>query len=218
MRTPTMPDLEERYVGMTPDEFDAIDRLELTEEARLAYDEECRRRQKPVWVEKEAKRQQEVAAAQTAGLVGVGGWLLFFCISLTILSPVATAISLIYSFSQTGAYFNIYPGLKAISIADVFLSAALMTFSVYAGATLWRKRPNAVRIAKSYLFAFLGYTAIAAVLPFMAGLPSSANETLIGEAVKGLVRGFLAFGIWYSYLNNSKRVKATYPPAPPEIR
>ncbi len=145
MNTPSVLELEERYAAMRPDEFDAVNRSELTKEAQLAYDEEYRRRHKTEWIEKEEKRQQQVAAAQATGPVGVGGWLLFLCVSLTILSPVATVISLIYSFSQAGPFFDDYPGLMRVCMADVFLSGALMIFSVYAGVALWRRKANAVR-------------------------------------------------------------------------
>jgi hypothetical protein len=67
-----------------------------------------------------------------------------------------------------------------------------------------------VQTAKRYLLCFLGYQVIAAVLPFTAGLPSSANEAITAEVVKNVVRGVFYVAIWYSYLNGSKRVKATY--------
>jgi hypothetical protein len=86
----------------------------------------------------------------------------------------------------------------------------LIAFSIYAGVGLWSIRPGAVRTAKKYFLFYLGYAVIAAALPFMAGLPSAANEAVIGGAVKGTLGGLVSFAIWYSYLNKSERVKATY--------
>jgi hypothetical protein len=57
---------------------------------------------------------------------------------------------------------------------------------------------------------YLGYAFIAAALPFMAGLPSAANDSLIFVAAKSAIGGLVGFAIWYSYLNTSARVKATY--------
>jgi len=71
-------------------------------------------------------------------------------------------------------------------------------------------QPGAVRTAKRYLLWFLAYQGIAIVLPFMAGLPSSADEAMIAQSVKDAFRGFIYVIIWYSYLNKSKRVRATY--------
>jgi hypothetical protein len=45
----------------------------------------------------------------------------------------------------------------------------------------------------------------------MAGLPSAANQAMMGEVAKNTFRGVIYFAIWYSYLNKSKRVRATYP-------
>jgi hypothetical protein len=141
---------------------------------------------------------------------GVGGWLLFFCISLTVLAPLATIASIITVFKDVSALFNQFPGLLVITSVDIFLSMGLMTLSVYAGIGLWRIRPGAVLMAKRYLFCFLGYQAIAAVLPFLAGLPSAANEAMYADVGKDMFRSALYFAIWYSYLNKSQRVRATY--------
>jgi len=86
-----------------------------------------------------------------------------------------------------------------------------MCFSIYAGVALWQKKQDAVRIAKRYFVTFLLYTVVASALPFMAGLPSQANEAMIAELFKDASRSFLFFGIWYSYLNKSRRVKNTFP-------
>jgi hypothetical protein len=141
---------------------------------------------------------------------GVGGWLLFFCLGLTVLSPLITLGSLVASYSESSQYFDTFPGLLVITVIDTFLSVGLMAFSIYAGVGLWRIRPGALQTAKKYLLWFLAYLAIAAVLPFMAGLPSAANDVLIGEVAKSTFRGVIYFAIWYSYLNKSQRVRGTY--------
>jgi hypothetical protein len=141
---------------------------------------------------------------------GVGGWLLFFCISLTVLGPLATLAAFIMVYKEVSQLFNQFPGLLLVTYIDVFLSLSLMALSVYAGIGLWRKRPGAVLMAKRYLFCFLGYQAIATILPFMAGLPPAANEAMYADVGKDLFRAVLYFAIWYSYLNKSQRVQATY--------
>ena len=97
-----------------------------------------------------------------------------------------------------------------VTFIDALLSVALITFSIYAGIGLWRIRTNAVRTVKRYLYFFLGYQAISAILPFMAGLPSEANEAMIAEVIRGTISNLAYFTIWYLYLNRSERVKATY--------
>jgi hypothetical protein len=142
---------------------------------------------------------------------GVGGWLLLFCLALTVLSPLVTLVSLVGGYSESSKYFNQFPGLLRINVIDAILSVSLMAFSIYAGIGLWTLRPGAVQMAKRYLWFFLGYHAIAAFLPFLAGLPSAANDAMLAEVAKDTFRGVIYFAVWYSYLNKSERVRATYP-------
>ena len=141
---------------------------------------------------------------------GVGGWLLLLCCALTIISPIRTIYNLITSYNETAPLFDLYPGLKYLIYIDSLLSLILMSFSIRAGITLWTIKPNAVKIAKNYFLGFMAYSVIAIFLPLIAGLPSEANEAMIPEIIKGFVQSLIFFGIWYSYLNISKRVKTTY--------
>lgn len=149
-------------------------------------------------------------AAMEPQYQGVGGWLLFLCVSLTILAPLFTVIVFAAGYREASEYFDEFPGLQVITVIDLFLSLGLMAFSIYAGTGLWSIRPGAVRVAKQYLLCYLGYRVIAAILPFMAGLPAEANGVILEEVFGDLFRGVIYFAIWYSYLNQSKRVNATY--------
>lgn len=141
----------------------------------------------------------------------VGGWLLLLCLALTIFSPLRSVYNLATAYNETLPFFDEYPGLKMLFYVDGLLSLILMILSVRAGIALWTIKPGAVKIAKNYLLIFLGYSLIAIFLPFLAGLPSVANEAMIPEVAKGAIQALIYFGVWYSYLNVSKRVKATYP-------
>jgi hypothetical protein len=142
---------------------------------------------------------------------GVRGWLLLFCVILTILNPLATLISVGGSIAMGSRAFTRYPGLLRATVIDLVLSVALMAFSIYSGVLLWRVRPGAVAMAKRFLLCVIGYYVVAAVLMFTAGLPASASARLTAEAAKNIIRGLIFSGIWYSYLQLSKRVRATYP-------
>ena len=148
--------------------------------------------------------------AQIEKYQGVDGWLLLFCIILTIIGPLSTLYTILNSYRETHQFFNLYPGLKNIYYIDILLSGVLMTLSVRAGRALWNLKKGAVRTAKSYLLIYLWYTLTTASLPFMAGLPSEFNEAMISPTVKDVLGGVLFFAVWSSYLHKSKRVKATY--------
>ena len=99
-------------------------------------------------------------------------------------------------------YFDQFPGLLVITAIDTLLSLGLMGISVYAGTGLGSIRPGAVQMAKRYLLCSLAYLAVASILPFMAGLPSAANEVMAVEVFKDVIRGIAYFAIWYAYLQN----------------
>ena len=139
---------------------------------------------------------------------GIGGWLLLLCVGLTVFTPIRTLGSLAGSYIESAQYFEQFPGLLIVTVVDTILSLGLMAFSVYAGLGLWRIRAGAVETAKNYLWWFLAYHVVAAALPF--GLPSEAHRAMMEQVVKNMVGAVVAFAIWYSYLNRSKRVKATY--------
>jgi len=141
---------------------------------------------------------------------GVKGWLLLFCLSLTIFSPLYTLYNLGVSYEASSTLFNRYPDLQNVFIIDLILSLGLTAFSIYAGRALWNIKPGAVKIAKTYLLVFLGYVIIASILPFKAGLPASANDIMMEEVIIGAIRSVFYVVIWYWFLNVSKRVKATY--------
>lgn len=140
----------------------------------------------------------------------VGGWLLLLCLSLTVFMPLTTLGSFVLGYSESAKYFNQFPRLLLIIVIDGFLSLGITSFCIYAGIGLWRIRPGAVNMAKRYLLCFLVYQAIAALLPFLAGLPTAANEAMLAQVAKDTIRSILYVTVWYLYLSKSKRVRATY--------
>lgn len=142
---------------------------------------------------------------------GVRGWLLFFCLSLTVLSPLGNSILWVMTFNNVSPHFSKFPGLRTCTVIDGLLTLVLIGFSIYAGIALWRIRPNAVNIAKTYLRVYLMVVVIEIFLPLiMAGLPTELYGDIIKEGFKGAARAYVFFSIWNSYLSKSKRVKATY--------
>jgi hypothetical protein len=141
---------------------------------------------------------------------GVGGWLLLFCLGLTIFAPLITLANLASAFNDASKVASRFPGLMTVITIDALMATAIMAFSIYAGVSLWSIRPGAVKTAKTYLVVFFVYTVLEIPLMLMAGLPSEANEQLLKGSAAGLLRAVLYVGVWFSYLTRSRRVKATY--------
>lgn len=143
-------------------------------------------------------------------LNGVKGWLLFLCITLTILSPLISFGQLGIEWIEFKSYFTTFPNLRAFVLIDTILSMGLIGFSIYAGYVLWSIKQNAVEIAKAYFLARLAYSIIMPlVFRSVSDLPMD-DSTIIDAFIKQAVSGIIAFAIWFTYLNRSKRVRATY--------
>ncbi len=141
---------------------------------------------------------------------GVKGWLLFFCIGLTILAPIYAIKSVQALYRELSQYFDQFPRLRVITDIETILIICIMVFSISAGVGLWKIRPGAVRMAKIYLLCNLAFQIIAAILLLLAGFPAEANKAMLPVLIRGSLTGILYVLIWYLYLNKSKRVKATY--------
>jgi len=140
----------------------------------------------------------------------VGGWLLLFCIVLTIISPLLTLYSLVTSFAELEPHFVNYSGFKTLFYLDTVLSTILMIFSIRAGISLWKVLPRAVNRAKNYLYLYASYIGISSIIPFVVGLPSRFTEAMTPIVLTNIIRSVIFFSIWLAYLNKSKRVKETF--------
>jgi len=139
------------------------------------------------------------AAADTR-YKGVGGWLLFLCVQLTILQPLFGTLSTLGEYSKT---VKDIPSLKGVALIFVFISLGLIAFGFYAGVSLWRVRLGAVNLTKKYLI--VEFSTLSAIVLFAV-----AGGENIASAIGMLIALGIYLAIWYSYLNKSKRVKATY--------
>jgi len=128
-------------------------------------------------------------------LVGVSGWLLLFCISLTILSPLVNIIPLVNEISSD-------PDLLS-SIIGAILTAGPLIYGIIIGIRLWLVKPNALKHAKIFLVVVL---AINLLILAVSILMRSDSRQLFSTAI----RSILPFIIWWSYLSRSIRVRNTY--------
>jgi len=149
-------------------------------------------------------------------LQGVGGWLLFLCIRLTIFAPISFALSVMVALSneavmrQYSAAFTMMP--IAMTIIVVLLGSiywAPIIFGMYAGFALWTVRKHAVRLAKIATGLFIGLNLLEIVLTLLTPANIWQPEQKVANIFwnVSLLSGNV---LWYMYLNMSKRVKNTY--------
>jgi len=137
-----------------------------------------------------------ISDPELRSLKGVGGWLLFFCIALLIIQPVANF------FEAAG---------DPVALVIAFLLSAL---SITTSIMLILEKPSAF----AWLWSYFGVFAAIMVLGLTA--------TLVGGAVTGetgpdaaeskmrevlvMIRGLGFVALWLSYFKRSKRVRATF--------
>jgi hypothetical protein len=163
--------------------------------------------------EKRGGSKDPLDASQcTAGPRGVGGWLLLFCVLVTIIGPALSVFFLSADLARILANwdgFELVPTFRLVKDVGGF---GLTAFSLYVGITLWSAKPNAVRTAKALLIAALAYNVVTdfACLSLGTSVLFWTPTPTVGTTVEDLAANAISFAIWFTYLRESKRVKATY--------
>ena len=151
-------------------------------------------------------------AAQPVGPTGVGGWLAFFCVALTILSPLFALVSMANNWSQSEPPFGEFPILKTVLLWENFGSIGLLIYGFIVGCIVWSGNPRGRSIARQFLlirlFGFIGVELIALLM--MSGLPSEVVADGVGGVVVAVFTVVFQFLIWWFYFKKSKRVRNTY--------
>jgi hypothetical protein len=134
------------------------------------------------------------AAPAAEDLTGVGGWLLLFCIILTIFDPLWS--------------LRLIPVLRyGLTVNPIlFVSFGLTAYGVFTGIMLWTRNPSALTCLRVY-FALVVVVALAGVFTYFRAIRVAGFSFQMAIA---LLRVAAFLGIWVSYFRVSKRVRATY--------
>jgi hypothetical protein len=152
------------------------------------------------------------ASQRTAEPRGVGGWLLLFCVLVTIIGPALSVFFLSADLARILANWDGFQPAPTFRLVKDVAGFGLTAFSVYVGIGLWSVKPNAVRTAKALLIAALAYNVVTdfACLSLGTSVLFWIPTPTVGTTVEDLVGSAISFAIWFTYLRESKRVKATY--------
>jgi len=154
-------------------------------------------------------------STQTQPLVGVGGWLAFFCFILVALNPLLTVLSFFGIHKTIEALRTLNP--EAARTLDSFtsltgvLSFALAAFSIVAGILLIRRARNAVIVAKIYTASVPTVALLTLLAVFGSTASPDMREGMVQGGVQDLIKSLGFFAIWFTYLCRSRRVRNTYP-------
>jgi hypothetical protein len=143
---------------------------------------------------------------------GVGGWLLFFIVTLALFSPLASIVSiavLVSSPQAAGAYGELWPRIQAAEIALVAAQSVICWFASYRLIARHEWRSVQITIAVLVVMLLLGILIEPLMVSLIADIP--VDRLLSGMATPELVRPFFYTALWTTYLLRSRRVAATYP-------
>ena len=149
------------------------------------------------------------AAPDTANpLYGVHGWLKFWVVMNLYVGPIIFALRQILAWIGYTILADEHPGIMLVGLIDTAVSGFLVVRGIQIAIGLRDIKPRAVQNAKALLQLCLGWTFVGIPINFLSGLDA---EQLLPGILKGVLTSVISFAIWYSYLNVSKRVQATYP-------
>jgi len=143
---------------------------------------------------------------------GVGGWLMVFCVGLTILGPIFSFAGMANAWRACEPAFALYPSIKTAVIWENFGSAIIVVYGLVVGATIWGGHPNGRAMAQTYLRVRLGgMLAVEFVaLSLMANLPGDLVSAGFSGVFGMALREGGYFLIWWFYFKKSTRVRNTY--------
>lgn len=144
-------------------------------------------------------------------LKGVGGWLLFFVVCLTILGPLASLFVVVFMLIGAGSLANTHSELLGFAVINALLIIPYSVWGLMVGTGLWKARAGAARHAKQYLlWGSIPFAIIINLLPL--GLPpADQTDQANASAAIGIIVGVGVALIWRSYLTKSRRVANTFP-------
>jgi hypothetical protein len=132
-------------------------------------------------------------------LNGIKGWLLFFAITLTIIRP----LYLLFDVIVNSSFYSYSSGVY--DLASLLWVLGIAIWSMIVGIAIWKIKEKAIIWAKELLILSL---VIGLVFTFLySGLYTLEEQEIL---FVDLLRSLVFFGIWFSYLSVSKRVKNTF--------
>jgi len=148
---------------------------------------------------RESRQSQTKETPPKKELRGIGGWLLFFCLSLTILLPILHVYGLsLRDFSK---------GIGTEFWANVVAPAPVTLYGIVMGIMLWARRRNFLVHARIFLFLSMG-------LALAHGVGDLATGARWLTVAAGSIVNILYQGLWLLYFAKSRRVANTFSAEP----
>ncbi|MEX2345696.1 MAG: GYF domain-containing protein [Balneolaceae bacterium] len=144
-------------------------------------------------------------------LTGVGGWLTFFCIALTIIGPLVGISQLYNSWEEIEPAFDLFPILESAMWLETLTIIGIMIYGFFIGIMIWSGNENGKIMAEKYLKIRLSaFIIVELLILLMVSGDAFLRSIMIEEVIIAVLAELLFFGVWFSYFKKSKRVANTY--------
>jgi len=138
---------------------------------------------------------------------GIGGWLLLFCIVLTIITPILSVSQIISGHVNAG---GMTPAVKTATIIESVGAVLLHFYGFVTGCIVWSGNKNGAVYAKRFLIInIIGFFAIATSVALLFDSPEARHKA-IGSYILLIPKEIAFFTIWWFYFKYSKRIKFLY--------
>lgn len=126
---------------------------------------------------------------------GIGGWLLFYCLTLTLLSP---------------AYLLLYFSMMPYRVTSIYSLVGILRgfLGIVVGIFLWTRRPVALFLLKGY-FIYIAAGLLLSALEIVRAMMRTKSLVFAGSGFAVLVSTGITI-LWFLYFRRSARVKNTY--------
>lgn len=150
------------------------------------------------------------SASSTQEPRGVGGWLLFLCITLVLVRPYFTYVNAREVLESVDRISTVIPSWRSYSQLLVGIDVVVALLALRAGLLLWNRSAKALASARFALRAVaLGALLAVGVLASMPW-PGAGREKAIEGAATPCAKEIAYALIWLSYLKRSRRVANTF--------
>lgn len=127
-------------------------------------------------------------------LYGVRGWLLLFCIVITILNPLVAIAGATRSEPFPAMAFEL--GIAALCVRT--------------GVAVWRKAENALRSLKVYFLVLLSIATLGLLASIILKQPYLKRDLSTDPGQEACLQTVAFVLFWWAYFKKSRRVKATF--------
>jgi hypothetical protein len=132
---------------------------------------------------------------------------------LTVIGPAIAVWLMVIEYTSAEPHFHESLSIQAAALISLLLSGCSVVFGAYAGLRLWLVLPDAVSTAKYALL--FGLAVDIVTTAFEAAAAQVPSDRLLFQVEISLIPTLIFFTVCFTYLNQSRRVHATYGPHSP---